>query len=30
MELEWKWNGTFMKNFVDEKWNGSRIEIKRK
>ena len=24
MELEWKWNGTFMKKFGDEKWNGKK------
>ena len=30
MELEWKWNGTFMKTFGDEKWNGSRMEMEWK
>ena len=30
MELEWKWNGTFMKKFGDEKWNGNREEMERK
>ena len=30
MELEWKWNGTFMKKFGDEKWNGNREEMEWK
>ena len=30
MELEWKWNGTFIKKFGDEKWNGNREEMERK
>ena len=30
MELEWKLNGTFMRKFGDEKWNGNREEMERK
>ena len=30
MELEWKWNGTFIKKFGDEKWNGNREEMEKK
>ena len=30
MDSEWKWNGTFMKKFIDEKLNGSRMEMERK
>ena len=30
MDSEWKWNGTFMKKFTDEKWNGSRMEMEGK
>ena len=30
MELEWKWKGTFMKKFGDEKWYESRIEMEMK
>ena len=27
MELEWKWNGTFMKIFVTEKWYVNSEEM---
>ena len=30
MEMEWKQNGTFMKKFGNEKWNGNREEMERK
>ena len=30
MELEWKWNGTFMKKFGDKKRNRNREEMERK
>ena len=30
MELEWEWNGTFMKKFGNKKWNGNREEMERK
>ena len=30
MEIERKWNGKFMKKFVDAKWNGNRVEMERK
>ena len=30
MELEWKWNGTFMKKSGNEVQNGSRMEMERK
>ena len=28
--MEKKWNGKFMKKFVDAKWNGNRVEMERK
>ena len=30
MEMEWKQNGTFMKKFGNEKWNGNREEMEWK
>ena len=30
MELEWKWNGTFLNYICDEKWNGNGVEMERK